>query len=137
MRGNFTQLYLHFVWATWDRLPLITPDIQKVVYASIISKCDQLGCTVVAIGGIEEHVHLLTGVPPTLTVSDLIKHIKGSSSHFINHQIKPGKFFKWQGSYGVFTVSHKELDTVANYIRNQAVHHREKSMISDWELPSS
>jgi REP element-mobilizing transposase RayT len=137
MRGNFTQLYLHFVWATWDRLPLITPDIQKVVYASIISKCDQLGCTVVAIGGIEEHVHLLTGVQPTLTVSDLIKHIKGSSSHFITHEIKPGEFFKWQGSYGVFTVSHKDLDTVANYIRNQTIHHRQKSIISDWELPST
>ena len=135
MRENFTQLYLHCVWATWDRLPLITPDIQKVVYGSIIGKCDRLGCTVIAIGGIEEHVHLLTGVPPTLTVSELIKHVKGSSSHLINHEIKPGEFFKWQGGYGAFTVSRKDLDLVANYIKNQAIHHRQKSLIYDWEFP--
>jgi REP element-mobilizing transposase RayT len=134
MRANFTQLYLHCVWATWDRLPLITPDIQKVIYAAIIRQCEQLGCTVIAVGGVEEHVHLLTGFPPTLTVSDLIKQIKGNSSHLITHQIKPGKFFKWQGSYGAFTVSQDDIDAVANYIRNQAIHHQQKSIISSWEL---
>jgi putative transposase len=61
MRSNYTQLYLHYVWATWDRLPLITLDIQKLVYAAIIRECEQLKCTVIAIGGVEDHVHLLTG----------------------------------------------------------------------------
>ena len=136
MRANFTQLYVHCVWATWDRLPLITPDIQKVIYASIIGKCHQLGGTVIAIGGIEEHVHLLTEIPPTLSVSDLIKNIKGSSSYLINHKIKFCEFFNWQGSYRAFTVSHNDIDTVAKYVRNQAFHHRNKSVFSDWELPS-
>lgn len=134
MRANFTQLYLHCVWATWDRLPLITPDIQETLYASISRQCDQLRCTVIAIGGIEEHVHLLTGFPPTLSVSDLVKHIKGGSSHLITHEIKPGEFFKWQGSYGAFTVGNNQIDTVANYIRNQAIHHQQKSLVSNWEL---
>lgn len=132
MRANFTQLYVHCVWATWDRLPLITPDIQEVIYASIIGRCNQLGGTVIAIGGIEEHVHLLAGIPSTLSVSDLIKNVKGSSSHLITHKIKPGEFFKWQGSYGAFTVSHNDIATVANYVRNQAFHHRNKSVFSDW-----
>ncbi|MBU7581832.1 MAG: IS200/IS605 family transposase [Nostoc sp. TH1S01] len=134
MRANFTQLYLHYVWATWDRLPLITPDIQKLVYAAILKECEQLKCTVIAIGGIEDHIHLLTGFPVTISVSDLIKQIKGSSSHFINHEIKPGGFFKWQGSYAAFTVSYDAIDNVAHYIRNQAVHHQQKSIISAWEL---
>ena len=114
MRGNFTQLYVHCVWATWYRLPLITPDIQEVIYASIIGQCHQLGGTVIAIGGIEEHIHLLAGIPPTLSVSDLIKNIKGSSSHLITHKIKPSEFFKWQGSDGAFTVSHNDIAAVAN-----------------------
>ncbi|MBP5971618.1 IS200/IS605 family transposase [Brasilonema sp. CT11] len=134
MKSNYTQLYIHYVWATWDRLPLITPDIQKLVYATIIKECEQLKCTVIAVGGVEDHVHLLTGFPPTLIVSDLIKQIKGSSSHFITHEVKPGEFFKWQGSYGAFTVSHDAIDNVANYIRNQATHHLQKSIISTWEL---
>ena len=136
MRANFTQLYVHCVWATWDRLPLITPDIQEVIYASIIEQCHQLGGTVIAIGGIEEHIHLLTGIPPTLSVSDLVKNIKGSSSHLITHKIKPCEFFKWQGSYGAFTVSYNDIGTVANYVRNQPFHHLNKSVFSDWELPS-
>ncbi|ALF53731.1 transposase [Nostoc piscinale CENA21] len=137
MRANFTQLYLHYVWATWDRLPLITPDIQKLVYAAIIKECEQLKCTVIAVGGIEDHVHLLTGFPVTISVSDLIKQIKGSSSHFINNEVTPGGLFKWQGSYAAFTVSHDAIDNVAHYIRNQAVHHQQKSIISAWELTLS
>jgi len=136
MRANFTQLYIHYVWATWDRLPLITPDIQKLVYATIIRECEQLKCTVIAIGGIEDHIHLLTGFPPTINISDLIKQIKGSSSHFITHEIKSNEFFKWQGSYGAFTVSRDDIDSVANYIRNQANHHSQKSIIANWELVS-
>ncbi|MDF0555757.1 IS200/IS605 family transposase [Kamptonema sp. UHCC 0994] len=134
MRANFTQLYLHFVWATWDRLPLITPDIQEFIYAAIIGECNQLGCTVIAVGGIEDHVHLLIGFPPTLAVSETIKQIKGSSSHLITHEINPGKFFKWQGSYGAFTVSYDAIDNVANYIRNQAIHHSQTSINPTWEL---
>jgi REP element-mobilizing transposase RayT len=133
MRSNFTQLYVHCVWATWDRLPLITPDIQKTIYAAIIAECTQMRCTVIAIGGIADHVHLLTGFPPTVNISDLIKQVKGSSSHLVTHKIKPGEFFKWQGSYGAFTVSHDAIYQVVNYIQNQAMHHQQKSMIPLWE----
>lgn len=61
MKRNFTQLYVHLVWATWDRLPLITPTIKEQIYNVISYEFKQLGCSVVAIGGIEDHVHLLTG----------------------------------------------------------------------------
>nr|WP_320076505.1 transposase [Planktothrix agardhii] len=101
-----------------------------------MGECKKLECTVIAVGGIEDHVHLLIGFPTTLAVAEIIKQIKGSSSHFVTHQLKPGDFFKWQGSYGAFTVSHDAIDSVANYIRNQAVHHRQQSMISEWELIS-
>jgi REP element-mobilizing transposase RayT len=131
MRANFTQLYVHCVWETWDRLPLITPDIQEAIYASIIGQGHQLGGTVITINGIEDHVHLLAGTPPTLCVSDLIKNVKGSSSHLISHKIKPGEFFKWQGSYGAFTVSHNNIAAVANYVRNQSFYHQNESIFSD------
>ena len=136
MRSNFTQLYLHCVWATWNRLPLIVPDIQKVVYAAIIAQCEQMNCQVITIGGIADHVHLLTGFPPTLTVAEMIKQVKGSSSHLVTHQIKPGEFFKWQGSYGAFTVGKREIDAVADYIKNQAIHHQQ-NLNPAWELDIS
>ncbi|NJN22555.1 MAG: IS200/IS605 family transposase [Leptolyngbya sp. RL_3_1] len=136
MRRNFTQLYVHLVWATWDRLPLITPEIQEPIYNVIAYECEQMGCRLVAIGGIEDHVHVLAGFPPNLAISDLVKQIKGSSSHCTNHQIKPDAFFKWQGSYGAFTVNLQELEGVAAYIKNQAKHHRQNTQRPNWELAS-
>ncbi len=137
MRENYTQLYVHCVWATWDRLPIITPEIQTAVYAEIIRQCNQLKATAIAVGGIVDHVHLLVGMPPTLCVSDLIKAVKGSSSHLVTHVIQPGEFFKWQGSYGAFSVSHEHLDRIANYIHNQPDHHKQHTLTPHWELPSS
>ncbi|HLO85694.1 MAG TPA: IS200/IS605 family transposase [Nostocaceae cyanobacterium] len=134
MHKNFTQLHIHCVWETWDRLPLVTPDIQEIIYAAIAKQCSDLKCTVIAIGGTVDHVHLLTGFPSTLSISELVQKIKGSSSHLITHEIKPNEPFKWQGGYGAFTVSHHLLDQVANYIQNQATHHQQKSLNPDWEI---
>ncbi|MFB8791522.1 MAG: IS200/IS605 family transposase [Potamolinea sp.] len=134
MHRNFTQLHLHCVWGTWDRLPLVTPEIQEIIYSAIVAQCHQLGCKVIAINGVTDHVHLLTGFPPTLTISELIGKAKGTSSHLITHEIKPGEFFKWQGGYGAFTVSRDRVDQVAEYISNQSTHHHQKSLIPDWEI---
>ena len=58
MHRNFTQLHLHCVWGTWDTLPLIMPDIQDITYSAIVAQCRQLGCKVIASGGIAAHIHL-------------------------------------------------------------------------------
>jgi putative transposase len=134
MRSNFIQMYIHCTWATWDRLPIITPDIQEALYSVIIKECRELKCEPIAIGGVSDHIHLLTGFTSTVTISELMKQIKGSSSHFINHEIKPDNFFKWQGGYGAFTVSHNSLDPLVQYIKNQEQHHRQKSLVPDWEI---
>ncbi|WP_242055282.1 MULTISPECIES: transposase [Nostocales] len=68
------------------------------------------------------------------TISELMQKAKGSSSHLITHEIKPHEFFKWQGGYGAFTVSNQFIDQVDDYIRNQATHYNQKSLISDWEI---
>ncbi|KAM3113203.1 IS200/IS605 family transposase [Phormidesmis sp. 146-33] len=137
MRRNFTQLYVHLVWATWDRLPLITPDVQEALYNLIVYECEQMECQIIAIGGIEDHMHLLTGFSSSLAIATLVKQIKGSSSHCMTHQTKPGNFFKWQGSYAAFTVNPQDLNPVAAYIHNQANHHRQRTDISSWEIPIS
>ncbi|MEC4982520.1 MAG: IS200/IS605 family transposase [Oscillatoria sp. PMC 1068.18] len=134
MHRNYTQLYLHCVWGTWDRLPLVSLDIREVVYGAIVNQCKQLKGYAIAIGGTEDHFHLLTSFPPTLTISELMNKVKGSSSHLVTHKLKPNEFFKWQGGYGAFTVSKYNIDQVANYIRNQELHHQQKSLVSEWEI---
>lgn len=113
---------------------MATPDIQEIIYSAIAKQCSDLECKVIAIGGTVDHVHLLTGYPPNLTISELMQKTKGSSSHLMTHEIKPQEFFKWQGGYGAFTVSRHHIEQIANYICNQAIHHQQKSLISDWEI---
>ena len=112
MRAPYTELYLHVVWATWDRMPLITEAIQPRLYAAIAAKCRELKCAPLAIGGIEDHVHLLVRLHTTVTVATLVQQVKGSSSHLVTHEITPGEFFKWQGAYGAFTLRKEDVPAV-------------------------
>lgn len=133
MRAPYTQLYLHAVWATWDRLPLITPNIELRLYGAINEKCRELKACPLALGGIDDHLHLLVRLPTTLSVADLLKGVKGSSSHLITQEISPNKFFKWQGAYGAFTLAKQDVGQVIDYIRNQKTHHAAKTIWEDWE----
>ena len=133
MRTPFTQLYLHCVWATWDRLPLITPKIEQPVYAAILAKCRELKCEHLAIGGMPDHVHLLVQLHTTIAVADLLKEVKGASSHLMTHKIMPNGFFKWQGAYGAFTIRKSEVLRVRAYIEHQKAHHTKNELWDEWE----
>lgn len=103
-----------------------------MIYGAIAQQCRDLNCTVMAIGGIEDHIHLLVGFPPTLAVSELKKKVKGTSSHLVNSNAD--RFFKWQGADDSFTVIQRSLDKVADYIQNPEIHHRQKTAIAVYEL---
>jgi len=133
MRGPYTQLYLHLVWATWDRLPLITETVESRLYAAIAEKCRKLKCAPLAIGGIDDHVHLLVRLHTTVAIATLVKEVKGSSSHLVTHEITPGEFFKWQGSYGAFTLRKEDVAAVQAYIEGQKEHHAAGSLWEEWE----
>ncbi len=133
MRRNKLALFLHLVWATWDRLPLITPDIERRLYRNIESEAQKLGCQVLALNGVEDHVHLLVTIPSTLTVADLLKQVKGVSSHFVNEVLKPPAQFKWQGSYGAFTVSRWDVARIKEYIKRQKEHHQSSELVPEFE----
>jgi len=93
MRESMTYLYAHFVWATWDRLPLLIGERKADAYRCIETECKRLKIDIIAIGGMEDHVHLLVDYPPTITVSDIAKYVKGASS-FVT-QCNNTDFFKW------------------------------------------
>lgn len=137
MRAPYTQLYLHCVWATWDRLPLITPAIEARLYACIASKCSEFDCEMIAIGGVVDHVHLLVRIPTTLPVATLLKEVKGASSHLMTHEVAPTEFFKWQGGYGAFTVEKDGVSAVRRYIERQKEHHSNSRLRYEWEMCGS
>lgn len=135
MRAPYTQLYLHLVWATWDRLPLLgEEEVLSRVYRCIREECLGLKCEPLAIGGIADHVHLLVRLPTTTSVANLVKQVKGSSAHLVSQEIRQGDFFKWQGGYGAFTLRRSDVPTVTRYILEQKQHHTRGDLWDDWEM---
>jgi putative transposase len=124
MREPFTHLYVHLVWSTWDRLPMLHAGIRPRIYGCIRQEAARHRCELLAVGGIEDHRHVLVRIPPTITIADLVKHLKGVSSHLANREIMNGVVFKWQGGYGAFTVSKRALPRAQHYILHQEEHHR-------------
>jgi putative transposase len=133
--GAYKQLFVHCVWATWDRLPLITPVLAGPIYAALAAKVTELGCVPLAINGMPDHVHILIELSATMTIARLIGESKGSSSHLVNHALAPTTPFKWQGSYSAFTVSKRGVPFVRTYIKRQQQHHSKHSLRPYLELP--
>ena len=133
VREPFTKLYVHLVWATWDREPLLVGEVEAVVYAGVRSKCCDLGCTLVALGGMPDHIHLLLRFPSSISIAEAVKGIKGASSHVATHG-SLGASFKWQGGYGAFTVAASGVAACEAYINAQSERHRSGTTDADWEM---
>ena len=129
---SYLQLHVHLVWATWNRLRLITPPIEAVLRPSLLAKASELGCTTLALGGIDDHVHHLLAVPATLPLARIAQELKGGSAHFINAQTGE-RTFRWQAGYGAFTLSRDDLERVTEYIRRQREHHEAHRLWWDLE----
>lgn len=133
MRRNKLALYAHLVWATWDKLPLITSEIERQLHRNIESEVQKQGCVMLALNGTDDHVHLLVSIPSTITIADLVKQAKGVSSHFVNDELRPARDFKWQGSYGAFSVSRWDVEKIVQYIKRQKEHHVTGELMQEFE----
>jgi putative transposase len=129
----YWRLGYHFVWSVKNRLPLILPEYEKRLYKVIAAKTIDLGGTVFAIGGMEDHIHLAVSVPPKLSLARFVGDVKGNASHFINHVVLPESVFYWQEEYGVISFGESEAHRVVAYIRNQRDHHRQGCLLEELE----
>ncbi|NES23064.1 MAG: IS200/IS605 family transposase [Symploca sp. SIO3E6] len=130
----FWRLYYHLVWATKERQPLIVSEREAGLYSYIIGKADSLGCIIHAIGGIEDHIHLVASIPPSLSIADFVKRIKGSSAHQFNQDSPPTSAkFGWQRGYGVLSLGGKQLEQATTYVSNQKQHHSQGTAIPSLE----
>ena len=125
--GRFVKLYVHLVWNVRDREPLLDAEARDWLWPDLEGTARDLGSGYVVAGGAADHVHVLMELPPTLTVAQVVKRLKGATSR------RGG--IGWQASYGAFTVGWRTLPRVEQYVRDQAHHHAVGSVEGDWELP--
>lgn len=124
MAHSFSQIYIYLVFSTKERRNSIAKESQPRLWAYLGGICRNHEITALAIGGTENHVHLLIQLPQTLALAKAVAVLKANSSKWMREQ---GHDFSWQEGYGAFSVSSSNLDQVIRYIQNQEVHHRKKN----------
>ncbi len=128
MSKAYTELYYHVIWATWKRIRFLTADIEENVYRYIVHKCKDNRYHCFGINGIEDHIHIVLSLEPTVAIATAVQKLKGSSSHFINHELKLDTQFKWQEGYGALTFGKRNLSDLVGYVRDQKQRHAEKRL---------
>jgi REP element-mobilizing transposase RayT len=124
MSHSYAQNHIHLVFSTKDRRKLIARSLQKKLWAYMAGICKQYELLTFAIGGMEDHVHLLFRLPPVMTLSRAISVVKANSSRWMGEH---GVRFAWQKGYGAFSVSSSNIQTVIRYIDTQEAHHRRRT----------
>jgi putative transposase len=132
MSGTFSQIYIHVIFAVKGRENLISGAWREELYkyiAGIIRNKEQKP---IIVGGMADHIHILIGLRPAMTISDLVRDIKNNSSKFINDRKLVNGRFSWQEGYGVFSYSHSDVETVYNYILNQESNHHRRTFKEEY-----
>ena len=127
MANTYTQMYVHVVFAVWGRANVIK-DVNRVEVEKYVSGIvSNKRCKLLAIYINPDHTHLLFGLHPAISVSDLTRDVKANSSKFINEQRMVAGIFRWQDGFASFTYSKSQLDKVVKYILNQPEHHKKET----------
>lgn len=133
MANTYTQIHLQLVFAVQNRWSVIQPSWKDELYKYITAIIQNNKHKVIIINGMPDHVHILIGMRPIQSLSELMKQVKGDSSAWINkNKLIPGRF-SWQEGYGAFAYSKSHLPRIINYIKNQEKHHLNRSLRSEYQ----
>lgn len=132
MAGTFSQIYIQYVFAVKGRENLLQKPWRDEVFKYIAGIIKGKNQKPIIVNGVADHVHILVGLKPAMSISDLVRDIKNNSSNFINAQKFLKEKFSWQEGYGVFSYSHSQIDKVYQYIANQQEHHRTKTFKEEY-----
>jgi putative transposase len=130
---TYWKLHYHLIWATFEREPSLTHEREKMFYAVLYRKGEELGFRIHAAGNMEEHVHVVLSIPPKIAVAEGVRHLKGASAFAINHMPGSDGKFKWQGGYGALTVGERSLQTVMEYAAKQKERHGANGLVEVYE----
>ena len=125
--STYTQIIYHIVFSTKKRSRSLSQDQRKRMFEYIWGIIANHKCHLYRLNGVEDHIHVLTHLHPTVSLSDLVKDIKVASSKFIKENKLFPEFDGWQDGYSAFTVSISEKDRLIEYVKNQEEHHRVES----------
>jgi putative transposase len=132
---SYWRFYYHLVWSTKSRLPLIDEVADRAIRDSLMLTSEEMALIPHAIGLMPDHVHFAVTIPPKLAVSEVVRRLKGGSSHAVNvARGMPNERFAWQPEYGALTLGEKSMPRLIEYVRNQRKHHSDHALWPEMEL---
>src|SRR5215467_6106824 len=132
MPQSLSKVIVHIIFSTKDREPWLGSDVRPRMHAYLATVCRDLGGERVRVGGVADHVHIVTTLPRTLSQAELIKQIKKASSKWIKGFGARYRGFFWQRGYGAFSVSPSQLEAVLQYVDTQPEHHRTRTFQEEY-----
>ena len=132
MGQTLVKNYVHIVFSTKRREPMIQPYFEEELFAYIGGICKSLECNPIQIGGYSDHIHVLCLLSKKIALMKLVEEIKSHSSKWVKTKGSDLQNFYWQNGYGAFSVNPSDLETVKNYIENQKQHHSKKDFRKEY-----
>jgi REP element-mobilizing transposase RayT len=132
MANTYSQILIQAVFAVQARDHLIKPEWKEELFKYIGGIFRKQNQKLLAVGGVEDHVHILFGLKPNIAISDVLRDVKANSSAFINEQRFTRRKFRWQEGFGAFSYSRSQLDAVAKYVLNQEAHHATRTFRQEY-----
>ena len=122
---------MHCVFSTKDRRGLITPELKDRLWPYLGGIAREHKMKMLAVGGVEDHLHILLSIPSTLSIAKAIQLLKGNSSKWVHETFPDHRLFAWQEGYGAFSVGISGVEETIAYIRNQEEHHHSHSFTDE------
>ena len=132
MGNTYTQIHIQTVFTVQNHNCIIDNSWKEELYRYITGIIQNNEHKVLAINGMPDHIHILLGMRPVQSLSELMQDIKGDSSKWINQKAFLKNRFSWQEGYGAFSYSKSHIGNVIDYIRNQEIHHKKKTFIEEY-----
>ena len=132
MPQSLVNQLLHCVFSTKERRKWISPEVTSRLYPYFGGIARKNKMKLIAVGGMEDHVHLLVSMSSTISVSKAMQLLKGNSSKWIHETFPEMKVFEWQRGYGAFSIGVSDLERTVSYIENQAQHHSKRSFEDEY-----
>lgn len=132
MANTYSQVHIHIVFSVEGRQNLISINRREAIQKYISGIVENRAHKLLAIYAMPDHIHILFGMNPSQSISDLVKEIKMATSKYINENRWVSGKFKWQAGYGVFSYSKRQVSHVIKYILNQEMHHKVKTFREEY-----
>ena len=132
MANTFTKIYIQYVFSVKTRRNQLNNSFKEEMHKYITGIVKNCGCKLLCINSVPDHIHIFVAMGTNISIADLMKEVKSSSTKFINDNRLTKIKFAWQDGYGAFSYSESQVNNVIEYINSQEKHHKKKTFKEEY-----